>query len=123
LCPVAYGGYARDVKRAASWNVNNLLQLLVLALVVGFVIRVAGDFEGLRPTGGTAPILVSTGLFAILWLSMLRLVSVWPHRLASAVGVLAVVAVAAGAVWTVYAVLPGAVGAALLLSVIAAIRT
>lgn len=113
----------RGMKRVASWNVTNLLQLSVLALVVGLTIRIAGDFEGLRPTGGVGPILVSTAMFAILWTSLLRLARVWLYRLAIAAALLAVAATAAGAVSTVYAVVPGAVAAALVLSVIGALRS
>jgi hypothetical protein len=86
-----------------------VLPFLLGAAIAGFVVRLAGLAEGIMPSSGLLPIVVSGTLCATLWIALwdatpsLSLVS---RRLCTAC-VPFVMGATASVVWAAYAVMPG----------------
>ena len=86
-----------------------VLPFLLGAAMAGFVVRLAGAAEGIMPSSGLLPIVVSGALCAGLWIALwdatpsLSLVS---RRLCTAC-VPFVMGATAGVAWAAYAVMPG----------------
>jgi hypothetical protein len=91
------------------------LAVLIAAALAGFLVRWIGQTEGLLPTGGVAPVVVSSLLCLGLWVALWRASrSAYPPlRLALAALVPFLIGATAGVVWATYGVAPGAALAAI----------
>lgn len=97
---------------------------LIAAALAGMLVRWIGSLEGVMPTGGVLPVIVSSVLCLGLWLAVWRASrSVYPPlRLALAALVPFVMGAAATPVWAAYGVAPGAALALIALLVAGAMR-
>jgi hypothetical protein len=94
------------------------------AATLGFVVRFAGAAEGIQPTSGLLPIVVSgaacAGLWIALWDATPSLSPVARRLCAASVPFL--MGATAGVVWAAYAVVPGTALAFLFIAIRAALR-
>jgi hypothetical protein len=99
-----------------------VVSVVCASAVAGLLIRAAGTIEGLRATGGVAPIAVSAALFIALWLWTFRAWDTTTMRASAFACVTLLTCVSAGVVWTAYAAIPGAALAAVILVIVGAAR-
>jgi hypothetical protein len=100
------------------------LPFLLGAAIAGLVVRLAGAVEGIQPTSGLLPVVVSGALCVGLWIALwdaTASLSPTVRRLSSACVPLAMGATA-GVVWAAYAVVPGTALAFMFIAVRAALR-
>jgi hypothetical protein len=100
------------------------LPALLGAAIAGLVVRLAGAAEGIQPSSGLLPVVVSGALCVGLWIALwnaTRSLSPTSRRLCTAC-VPFVMGATAGPVWAAYAVMPGTALAFLFISIRGAVR-